>query len=165
MCRCQVCGASTPGPVYSLAALRQPLTATQRAILSGAGYPNAPTTQTVFFGERGSETFKGYGLLDLDLSYNVPVFRALRPWIKFDVYNLFNNQKLIAWDTTISQDPASPKDALGLATGYLRGANFGKATGNTVSNLNYTGINTYPVAFNAAIPGGRTYRLAVGVRF
>ena len=46
-----------------------------------AGYPDAPTNQTVFFADRGSETFKGYGLFDLDLSYNVPVFRSLRPWI------------------------------------------------------------------------------------
>ena len=91
------------GQVFSLAARNQPLSATQRAILMSAGYPDAPTTQTaVFFGERGSEEFKGYGLFDLDVSYNVPVFSSLRPWIKFDVYNLFNNQKLIAWNTTIS---------------------------------------------------------------
>ena len=38
-------------------------------------------------------------------NYNIPVFRTLRPWIKFDVYNLFDNQKLIAWNTTVSQDP------------------------------------------------------------
>jgi hypothetical protein len=153
------------GQVFSLAARSQPLTATQRAILTNAGYPNAPNTQTVFFADRGSEEFKGYGLFDLDLSYNVPVFKSLRPWIKFDVYNLFNNQKLIAWNTTISQTASSPRDNLGLATAYTPGTTFGTATGNTVTNLNYTGINAYPVAFNGALPGGRTYRVAVGFRF
>ena len=52
--------------------------------------------RNVFFAPRGSETFPGYGLLDTSVHYNVPVFGDLRPWIKFDVYNLMNNQKLIA---------------------------------------------------------------------
>ena len=64
----------------------------------------------MFFGERGSETFKGYGLLDTSINYNIPVFRSLRPWVKFDVYNLFNNRKLIAWNTTVRPDPTSPLD-------------------------------------------------------
>ena len=71
--------------------------------------------------ERGSETFAGYGMLDTSVHYNVPVFRDLRPWIKFDVYNLFNNQKLIAWSTTVSQNAATPADNLGLRTGYTPG--------------------------------------------
>ena len=153
------------GLVYSLAARNQPLSATQRSILVAAGYPDAPTTQNVFFGPRGSEQFKGYGLFDLDVSYNIPVFRTLRPWIKFDVYNLFNNQKLIAWNTTISQTASSPKDNLGLATAYTPGSTFGTATGNTVTNLNYSGINSYPVAYNGAPPGGRTILVYAGFRF
>ena len=80
-----------------------------------------PGPTNVFFGDRGSQEFAGYGVLDMSFNYNVPVFRTLRPWVKFDVYNLFNNQKLIAWNTTISQDPASPKDSLGYATGYIKG--------------------------------------------
>ena len=59
----------------------------------------------VFFnGERGSETFPGYGLFDTSINYNIPVFRTLRPWVKFDVYNLFNNQKLIGWNTAVTQN-------------------------------------------------------------
>ena len=76
----------------------------------------------VFFnGERGSETFPGYGLFDTSINYNIPVFRTLRPWVKFDVYNLFNNQKLIGWNTAVTQNAASAKDNLGLATGYTKG--------------------------------------------
>ena len=120
----------------------------------------------VFFnGERGSETFPGYGLFDLSVNYNVPVFRTLRPWVKFDVYNLFDNRKLIAWNTTVTQNAASAKDSLGLATDYTKGATYGTATGNTVTNLYTTTLNAYPVAFNGATPGGRTFRVAIGFRF
>jgi hypothetical protein len=153
------------GLIYTLAARNQAITTTQRAIMAAAGYPDAPTSQTVFFADRGTENFKGYGLLDLDLSYNIPVFKSVRPWVKFDVYNLFDNKKLIAWSTTISQNSSSPKDNLGLATDYTKAATFGTATGNTVTTSLGDTFNTYPVAFNGAIPGGRTIRVAMGVRF
>src|SRR5204863_6522532 len=116
--------------VYSLAARNQGLTATQGAILEAAGYPDAPGPVALFFGERGSQEFAGYGVLDMSFNYNVPVFRTLRTFVKVDVYNVFNNQKLIAWNTTIAQDPASPKDNLGYATGYVKSPTFGTATGN-----------------------------------
>ena len=120
----------------------------------------------VFFDERGSETFAGYGLFDTSVNYNIPVFRELRPWVKFDVYNLFNNQKLIAWNTTVTQNAAGPKDNLGLATTFTEGATFGKATGNTLTNVSSTGINAFPLPFpSAAVAGGRTLRVALGVRF
>jgi hypothetical protein len=152
--------------VYSDSIRNVGTTATQRAILAAAGYPDAPSQTNIFFGgERGTLRFPGYGLLDLDINYNIPVFRSLRPWLKFDVYNLFNNQKLIGFNTTVAQNTAGPKDFTGLATTFTKGANYGKATGNTQTNLNYTGINTFPRAFDGAPAGGRTIRLAIGFRF
>lgn len=139
------------GQVYSLKAAL-PLTAVQNALL--AAYPDAPGTQVVFFGPRGSETFEGYGVLDTTITYNVPVFRSLKPWVKFDVFNLFDNLKQIGWNTVITPDPASPKDSLGLPTGYLKSAAFGTANSNA--------------QFPAPLPGvtgGRTLRVAVGFRF
>jgi hypothetical protein len=151
---------------YSLAARNVNITATQRALLTANGYPDGPGSGHVFFGgERGTERFPAYGVLDTSINYNIPVFRSLRPWLKFDVYNLFNNTKLIAWNTTVSQDGASPKDSVGLATGYIKSSSFGKATGNTLTNLSSTGIQTFPLAFSGAPQGGRTFRVAVGVRF
>ena len=104
---------------------------------------------------------------DVSANYNVPVFRSLRPWVKFDVYNLFDNQKLIAWNTTVVQDPNSSRDPLGLRTGFVpsNAANYGTATGNTVSNLFSSAINAFPLAFTSAPAGGRTFRVAVGLRF
>jgi hypothetical protein len=74
--------------------------------------------------------------------------------VKFDIYNLFNNQKLIVWNTTIRPDLNSPLDSLGLRTGFVKAATFGTNTAQT----------QFPAPFGGAT-GGRTYRLAVGVRF
>jgi hypothetical protein len=155
---------------YSLRAVSAPLTATQANILAGAGYPDAPGTTSpssgyyVYFGDRGSQTFKGYGLFDLSVNYNIPVFRTLRPWLKVDVYNLLDNNKLIAWNTTVRPDPNGPKDNLGLPTGFVRASTFGTATGNTI-NLTGLTVNAFPTAFSGALPGGRTLRVAFGLRF
>ena len=155
------------GLAYSLAHRGVGPTATQRAILTAAGYPDQLGAANVFFGERGSETFEGYGLFDTSIHYNVPVFKDLRPWIKFDVYNLLNNQKLIAWNTTVTQNAATTADNLGLRTGYTEGSAFGRATGNTVTNLNSTAIPTYPTTGFGGTNGngGRTIRVAMGLRF
>jgi hypothetical protein len=153
------------GRAYSLAARNQPLTATQNAIIANAGYPDTPQLQTVYFGDRGSQTFPGFGVFDASVNYNIPVFRKLRPYVKFDIYNLFNNEKLIAYSTTISQNRAAGVDNLGLATSYKQASTFGTATGNTQTNLNESNINTYPTAYDSATPGGRTFQMAVGFRF
>jgi hypothetical protein len=160
------------GRVYSLAARNQAITAQQRAILAAAGYPDVPSANGnhVFFAERGSENFKGYGLLDTSINYNIPVFRSLSPWVKFDIYNLLNNRKLIAWNTTVSQDRTGPLDSQGLATNYTKAAAFGTASGNTLTNLGTTTIQAYPLAYGGpdgdrATPGGRTFTMALGFRF
>jgi outer membrane receptor protein involved in Fe transport len=153
------------GRAYSLAARNQPLTATQDAIIANAGYPDTPQLQTVYFGDRGSQFFPGFAVFDASVNYNVPVFRKLRPYVKFDIYNLFNNEKLIAYSTTVSQNKAAGVDNLGLATSYTPSSTFGTGTGNTQTNLNESNINTYPLAYNGATPGGRTFQMAVGFRF
>jgi hypothetical protein len=139
------------GQVYSLAATSQPLSSTQQALL--AAYPDAPTDQTVYFGDRGSQTFPGYGVFDASLTYDIRAFRALRPWVKLDVFNLFNNLKLVSFNTVVTPDPASPVDALGLHTGYLPGPSFGQATS----------VRDFPRSLD--VGSGRTFRMAVGIRF
>jgi hypothetical protein len=131
-----------------------PLTSIQLARLEAAGYPDAPSDQTVYFGERGSQEFPNYTVFDMGLGYDVPVFRSLRPWIRADVYNLFNNQKVVEWNTTVRADNASARDGLGLPTGFTRGASYGQATA----------AGHYPIPFNG-LTGGRTFRMAFGVRF
>jgi hypothetical protein len=143
------------GGVYSLTtAIRVPAAQLAR----NPGYPandiNAATRETVFFGDRGGYDFKGYGVMDLAASYNLAVWKSARPWFKVEIYNLFENQKLIAWDKTVAVDPASALDANGIPTGYVKGPRFGQATAGNHFPQPYIGQN-----------GGRTIRIAFGTRF
>jgi hypothetical protein len=136
---------------YSLLLNGQALSAIQAA--RNPGYAGSPTQQ-VFFGERGSQSFKGFALVDLAVTYGVPVWRSAQPWIKFEMFNVLNNQKLIAWDTTITADAASARDEFGMPTGYVQGPRFGQGTSNA----------HYPTP-RAGIDGGRMFDFAVGFRF
>jgi hypothetical protein len=142
------------GQTYSLRATAVPLSAIQLA--RNPGYVNITpaTTQTLYFAERGTENFKGYALVDLGLTYGIPVWKTVKPWIKAEVFDLFNNDKLISWDMTVNPDPASPRDEHGLATGYIKGPNFGKATRN----------GNFPSPISGQT-GGRWFQMAFGMRF
>ena len=143
------------GTVYSHTA-SIPLTAVQLA--RNPGYPtlniNPAVRQTVFFGERGANSFKGYGVLDLAATYRVPVWSVLSPWLKVEIYNTLNNQKQIAWDRTVGVDASSPRDVDGIPTGFIQGPRYGTATSDNQFPQPYLGQN-----------GGRAMRLAFGVRF
>jgi hypothetical protein len=54
----------------------------------------------------------------------------------------------------VNPNPNSLKDANGLPTGYIQGANFGKATQDNQYIQPIPGTN-----------GGRLFRMAFGVRF
>jgi hypothetical protein len=121
---------------------------------SNPGYARIPTSQTLYFGDRGAGSFAGYGLVDLATTYEIPVWRTLSPWFKVEVLNALNNQKLTSWDTTVSANNAGPKDGYGLPLEYVKGANFGNGTKTT----------DYPRP-RPGMDGGRTFLMAFGVRF
>jgi hypothetical protein len=141
---------------YSLFAANYPLSDQQLALAEAAGYANEPGAgaQNLFFGARGSQSFEGYGLVDLGVNYSIPVWRTVKPYVKVEVLNAFNNQKQIGWDTVVNADTSGPVDSQGLPLNYVRGARFGQAT----RNLDYP---TYRPGFD----GGRTVLLAFGLRF
>ncbi len=136
---------------YSLAA-SVPLTAAQ--IARNPGYARIPTSQTIFFGARGSQSFEDYQLVDLAATYAVPVWQSLRPWVKVEVLNALNNQKLISWNTSVTADTAGPKDENGLPLDYVKSASFGAANGPA----------SYPRP-RPGLDGGRTVFASFGVRF
>jgi outer membrane receptor for ferrienterochelin and colicin len=136
--------------VFSSAAASVPITAIQRA--RNPGYANVPTTQTLFFGGRGENEFNSSHLFDFALNYELPVWKTARPWFKAELRNAFNKQPLIRFNTTITPDPNSPLDELGLPTGFTRGANFGKGT----QGADVVGAH-YPIP--------REFLLSVGFRF
>lgn len=142
---------------YSLVANSVPLSTIQRSHNPGyARLPGSGTngSQTLFFDERGSEEFAGYGLVDLAVTYQVPVWKTLKPWVKVEVLNALNNDKLIGWDTSLTVDPNSALDANGLPTGYIKGARFGQGT----STAHYARPRP-------GLTGGRTFFGAFGLRF
>jgi hypothetical protein len=131
-----------------------PVAMSAQQLAKNPGYARPPASQTLYFGERGAGSFAGYGLVDLATTWNVPVYRSLSPWIKFEALNLLNNQKLISWDTSVTANPNGAVDADGLPLDFIKGANFGKATSTT----------SYPRP-RPGIDGGRTYLVAFGVKF
>jgi hypothetical protein len=136
---------------YSLAATGQSLTDIQDAVLKAFGYASEPSSQTIFFGDRGTGRFEGSHQFDLSLSYGIPVFKTLRPWLKAEIVNLFNEQTLGAgisgFRTTVQPDFNGQLDSLGLPLNFTKAPTFGNA-------LN---ANSYPIP--------RTFRMAFGVRF
>lgn len=142
---------------YSLVATGQNLSAIQAA--RNPGYENADgITQSIYFDERGSEFFNASHQVDLGLLYQIPVWDTLRPWVKLEFYNLFNNQSLVFFNTAVTPDPASPRDANGLPTGFIRGAAFGTAR----SQADYPRATTTP---GGSALYARTFLMSFGLRF
>lgn len=132
------------GLPYSLAAT-VPITAIQLAL--DPGYANPPTSQTVYFGERGSQLFDSFYTVDLSVTYEVPVWQKLAPWVKFQVFNVFNDDTAISYNTAVTGDFNGPLDELGLPLNYIEGPRFG--TPDSADDY------VEPIE----------YRLAVGIRF
>ena len=130
---------------FSLLSNGVSLTSLQRSL--GSAYAGLPTTQTLYYAARGTQQFESDSLIDFALSYELPIWKTARPWFKAELRNAFNSQPLISYDTTLSPDPSSPLDSLGLPTGFTKGSNFGKAVRN------------------ADTPVPREFRIAVGFRF
>ena len=130
---------------FSFLSNNVPITAIQRSL--GAAYAGLPTTQTIYYQERGTGEYEAQHLFDIAFNYDIPVWKSVRPYFKFDLRNVFNAQPLIGFDTTLTPNNNGPKDDLGIATEFNRGVNFGK---NTVLTHN---------------PVPREFRFAVGFRF
>ena len=124
-------------------------------MIAAAGYVDAPGRRDIYFSQgRGSETFDGYGLLDITVNYSIPVWESLSPWIKFDMFNVFNNDKQVNGNVAVAVDPNSPVDALGIPTGFVEGPNFGEPTS----------VDHYP-QYIANVDGLRTFLMSFGLRF
>jgi hypothetical protein len=106
----------------------------------------AAGSQPLFFGERGIGEFNSTSLFDFAATYNLRI-GPVEPWIKFEVFNAFNDDTLRTFNTTVTADASSPVDGDGLRTGFIRGANFGRGTGNA----------------NYVVP--REYFVSLGLRF
>ena len=129
--------------------------ATQQAILDAAGYVSGPSSRTIYYSAgRGSESFNGYGLFDLSLNYNIPIWESLRPWLKAEIYNLFNNDKQLFFNTSVTPDTSGPLDEFGIPTTFVEGPRFGEATS----------ADDFP-QYLPGLDGLRAFQLAFGLRW
>ena len=101
------------------------LSAIQRT--AGAGYATLPANATLYFGERGAQEFEEVYSLDLALTYSIPVWKSLEPWVKFTATNVTNESNLVLFNTTITPNTAGPKDAIGQPTTFTKSTAFGTA--------------------------------------
>lgn len=141
---------------FSLVANGVAMSAIQNA--RDPGYAVPPRSQPLYFGERGSQHFEASHLVDLSATYGVPVFRDLQPWIKVELFNAFNDQSLVGFNTQVTANASGTLDADGLPTQFARGARFGQATANT--HFPRSAQNFAGQSLNA-----RTFLLSTGVRF
>ena len=54
---------------------------------SGQNVSNIGGDQTIYFGDRGLYTYKCYGVVDLAITYGIPVWKSAAPWFKLEIYN------------------------------------------------------------------------------
>jgi hypothetical protein len=133
------------GRTDSYVANNQPLSSTQMQL--GSGYTQLPALQSIFFGPRGTVQFPGSNLFDFALTYDIPVYRSLKPYLKVDVRNIFNSLAVIHFDDVVTPDPNGPVDSFGLPLQYVKSPQFGQPQS----------INDFVVP--------RTYQFALGFRF
>ena len=104
---------------FSLRRLGVALSAQQ--IARNPGYARLPASQTFFFGARGSPAAsRAFIWWTLPRPTAFRSGESLRPWVKVEVLNALNNQKLIAWNTAVTADNAGPKDDNGLPLNYIK---------------------------------------------
>ncbi len=123
------------GRPYSLSQSGFPYTTIQLG--RDPGYANLPSTERIFFGDRGSQLFPSQSRFDVALNYEIPVWKELSPFIKFRVINVFNTHYLNSFNTAIractraTQDGcngAAPRDANGIPTTFAPRGTFGTTT-------------------------------------
>jgi hypothetical protein len=130
---------------FSYIATNVPFSAIQRA--RDPGYSGEGNTQTLYFGERGAGEFESANVFDLALQYRIPAFRSIEPWVKFELRNALNEDSLQTYNISVTPNNAGPRDADGLPTEFIRGANFGRADSEA----------------NHVVP--REYLISAGIRF
>jgi len=127
---------------------------TPQQLARNPGYARPPTNNNpaLYYEGRGTGEFNSEHLFDFSLFYEVPVYKSARPFFKAELRNAFNKQPLIGFNTVVTPDLTSPRDELGLPTGFVKGSAFG-----TPQN-NYTATAPH-------VPQPRTFLFAVGLRF
>ncbi len=137
------------GTAYSIRSTSVGLTSVQEELGAAAGYPDLPSSQTVFYipTGRGSEKFNDVGLADLAVTANVKTWRTILPWFKVEFRNVFNHRPLVTYNISTTPSTSQGVDNLGLGNVPKKGKSFG--LGTAAGNW----------------PNPREFRMSAGIRF
>ena len=124
----------------------EPIFGGQTAILNSL-YVDGPSSQVLYFGERGDVEFDDALTFDLSVNYQFQLFGDFDFWLKADVINVFNDDAQTDGRFAVNAVRGGPTDALGIPTTYTEPSNF-RAPINNASFV---------------IP--REYKFTVGFRF
>lgn len=98
------------------------------------GVPSAlGSTYTRYFDLRGGMRFADTYRTDLQIAYDVPVWRKVTFFTQLNLINAFNHQQLATWNTTASGVFADTSNATANRNReptWTPGSNYGKATGS-----------------------------------
>jgi outer membrane receptor for ferrienterochelin and colicin len=124
----------TSGAPYNKTATSTNLTPQLKSI-GGSSY-------TEYFADRGAFRFADTYRTDLQLAYDMPVWRKLTWFLSVNLQNVFNHQQLATWNTSAKVGTVPP-----YVGQYIPGASYGQPT----SSGNYI--------------AGRTLTFSTGVKF
>jgi hypothetical protein len=126
-----------------------------RPFVDNPGYAQPPSGVAYYFTRPGTYRTEGVTSTDLALDWSVPVLRSIELFVHAQVFNVFNEQSVVAVDTTVltrlddptlaAFDPFHETPVRDV--NYRYGAYFGKPTG--------------PDSYQMP----RTFQVAVGLRF
>ena len=123
--------------------------------VTNPGYVTPPRTSTYYFSPRGAFRTDNISRTDISLNYSIRIANAVELFLHPQVFNLFNNQGVIAVDTTVL--------SAGNAAGFTR---FNPFTTQPVQGANWNYGPNFGKARNAAdYQTPRFFQMSMGLRF
>jgi hypothetical protein len=141
--------------------------------VANPGYNTPPTSVSYYFGGRGSLRYDDITATDLAINYEVHLSRVTL-YVHPEFLNIFNQQALIASDTTVLTARNSTCVQTTGANAGSRCQAFDPFTVTPVEGVNFVKASTFgkPRAASVGPAGGggdyqlpRTYRIGFGIRF
>jgi carboxypeptidase family protein/TonB-dependent receptor-like protein len=128
-------------------------------------YVQKPAAVTYFFSGRGAYRWDNIYRTDFAAEYAFPIARG-EMFVKGEVFNLFDQQRVIAGDTTVITSRSSALACHNAAGAAARCQAFNPFTATPVEGTNYALSPTFGQGTSAAsFEPARSYDFAIGVRF
>jgi hypothetical protein len=123
-------------------------------------YASSTGTYTHFFDGRGNNTFPSVWSLDTAVRYAVPLIAGVSPFVKLDVQNVLNLDKVISYQTTGQRRAVNNPNG---TFSHWEWAPVGNCGPGDTPSTSCTGFGRIANQFNYQAP--RTFLLSVGLQF